>query len=85
MPGTDTDGNSQLPPTSTAVETFMGIQQQGSSNTYIKVPSKLPPGPDGKWYRRAVGLTVAEIADVAVTVYLQHPVSSQDSIDPCER
>ncbi|KAK4047312.1 bem46 protein, variant [Microbotryomycetes sp. JL201] len=63
----------QETPTLAKVHTAFGIQPQGSS--FVKVPERLPLSSDGKWYRRATGLTLAEAAQILIDTYLMHPVA----------
>ena len=60
-------------PTVEAISIFWGVQDNGDG-TYTKVPEKLPPGPDGKWYRRSVPILAAELVELGVQGYLAHPV-----------
>ena len=56
MSSTDPATGEISPPDSLSIQTFFGAQKSGS--TFVKVPEKLPPGPDGNWYRRSTPLTV---------------------------
>ncbi|KAL8279023.1 hypothetical protein RQP46_008481 [Phenoliferia psychrophenolica] len=71
MSSTDPATGMISPPDSKSVQTFFGVQKSG--NTFIKTAEKLPPGPDGHWYRRSTPLTTAEIAGDAVTTYASYP------------
>ena len=49
---------------------FFGVKKSG--NTFTKVAEKLPPGPDGHWYRRSTPLTVRLFAS-SHRVAVAHP------------
>lgn len=51
------DGN-PLPPDVRSIDTFFGIVEN-QDGTFSKTQSKLPPSPDGHWYRRAAPSTVS--------------------------
>ncbi|KAF7981359.1 hypothetical protein HWV62_33821 [Athelia sp. TMB] len=60
-------------PTIEAISIFWGIKDNGDG-TYSHIPEKLPPSPDGNWYRRSEPLTFAQLALLGVEGYLAHPV-----------
>ncbi|KAG0144518.1 hypothetical protein CROQUDRAFT_723950 [Cronartium quercuum f. sp. fusiforme G11] len=53
-----------------SIDTFFGIVEN-KDGTFSKTHSKLPPGPEGHWFRRAVPSTLLEFAETLVTTYLQ--------------
>lgn len=56
---TSADENGKLlPPDVKSIETFLGIVEN-PDGTFSRGVGKLPPGPDGHWYRRSVPLTVS--------------------------
>lgn len=62
-----------LPPDVRSIEKFFGITEN-VDGSLSKTDSRLPPGPDGNWYRRAVPSTFVEFAETLATTYLQHTV-----------
>ncbi|KAM0752570.1 hypothetical protein T439DRAFT_371403 [Meredithblackwellia eburnea MCA 4105] len=72
MSSTDPATGQISPPDSASVQSFFGAQPSGS--TFVKVPEKLKPGPDGHWYRRSTPLTTAEIVSNGFIAYFAHPV-----------
>ncbi|KAH9818500.1 Chloroperoxidase [Melampsora americana] len=51
-----------------SVNEFMGIVKQ-SNGTFVRGHSRLPPGPEGVWYRRTVPLTTLELAALGGSTY----------------
>lgn len=72
MPSADENG-AVGPPDLDVIQTFFGVKANGDG-TFTHVAEKLPPGPDGHWYRRSIPLTFAELAARGVEGYLAHPV-----------
>lgn len=70
MSSTDPATGQISPPDSQSIQTFFGVKKSG--NTFTKVAEKLPPGPDGHWYRRSIPLTVRLFAS-SHRVAVAHP------------
>ncbi|EGF99554.1 uncharacterized protein MELLADRAFT_73362 [Melampsora larici-populina 98AG31] len=68
----DENGN-LLPPDVKSVETFFGIVEN-PDGTFSRGVGKLPPGPDGYWYRRSVPLTFVEQTLSLTQTLLPYPV-----------
>ncbi|EGG08726.1 uncharacterized protein MELLADRAFT_104776 [Melampsora larici-populina 98AG31] len=74
MTSADENGN-LLPPDVRSIETFLGIVEN-PDGTFSRTAGKLPPGPDGHWYRRSVPLAFVEQALSLRETLLAYPVSA---------
>lgn len=72
MPSADENGEVG-PPNIDAITTFWGVKDNGDG-TFSHVAEKLPPNPDGHWYRCSIPLTFAQLAVLGVEGYSAHPV-----------
>ncbi|EGF99555.1 uncharacterized protein MELLADRAFT_73364 [Melampsora larici-populina 98AG31] len=72
MTSADANGN-LLPPDVKSIQTFFGIIEN-SDGTFSRGDNKLPPGPDGFWYRRTVPLSLPQQAATLNKTYLAYPV-----------
>ncbi|KAH9818502.1 hypothetical protein DFH28DRAFT_888654 [Melampsora americana] len=73
MPSSGPDGKPG-PPLADSINEFMGIAKH-SDGTFTRTNERLPHGPEGAWFRRAIPLTGTEFAaNGAATLAQRYPV-----------
>ncbi|KAG0148598.1 hypothetical protein CROQUDRAFT_654683 [Cronartium quercuum f. sp. fusiforme G11] len=72
MTSADADGN-PLPADVKSIETFFGLIEN-PDGSFTHGHSRLPPGPDGHFYRRAVPATLAQVLTTLTDTLLAYPV-----------